>query len=298
MDFTIFQETRKGARANNQDKVGYLYTTDSLLMIVCDGMGGHHRGDIASDFVVQYVAGAYRQQATPRVVDPGRFLRRALLSANTALVEHAVKQKMEDVPRTTCVCAVVQDGKMTWAHVGDSRMYHFRGETLLRKTIDHSQVQLMIEAGLITEDEAAAHPERNKIFNCLGQSSPPRVDIEKGIALQAEDIVLLATDGLWGPVPSTMLADLLIKMPLRTSVPWVMDLAETYAGRECDNLSAVAMKWIGATTLKSAKGNKTDKVTQDEGATTAITDSVLAITLDSIRSSIVRAPVLQAKHAR
>lgn len=283
MQFTIFQETRQGARHTNQDKIGYLYTSQSILMVVCDGMGGHHRGDIASQFVVEFMAKAFRQTALPRLKDPAVFLRKSILAAHASLLRYAVQQKMVEVPRTTCVAVIVQDGKMTWANVGDSRIYHIRDRRMVKRTVDHSQVQMMVDAGKITEKEAAVHQDRNKIFNCMGQPNPPRIDISKPMGLRAGDTVLLATDGLWGPIPTPEISKALTRMDLKVALPWLLDLSETYSGHECDNLSAVALKWI------SEDGTNPQPIPIDAAAPTQLEildDEIMDITVVAIRCAV------------
>lgn len=287
MKFSIFQETRQGARHSNQDRIGYMYTAESILMVVCDGMGGHHRGELAAQFVVEFMAKAFKQTALPKLKDSGIFLRKAILAAHNALLRYAEQEKMTEVPRTTCVAVVIQDGKMSWAHVGDSRIYHLRDGALVKRTIDHSQVQMMIDKGEITEQEAEVHKDRNKIFNCMGQPTPPRIDVAKSMSLVEGDSVLLATDGLWGPVPTSMMGRSLTRMELKVALPWLLDLSETYSGRECDNLSAVVLKWYGddgynvAPAAAASDAAKVDKPEELE----MLDDELMEITIEAIRTA-------------
>ena len=288
MKFSIHQETRQGARHSNQDRIGYMYTAESILMVVCDGMGGHHRGEVAAQFVVEFMAKAFRQTALPKLKDSGIFLRKAILAAHNALLRYAEAEKMTEVPRTTCVAVVIQDGKMAWAHVGDSRIYHMRDGALVKRTIDHSQVQMMIDKGEITEQEAEVHKDRNKIFNCMGQPTPPRIDVSKAMSLKEGDSVLLATDGLWGPVPTSMMGRALTKMDLKVALPWLLDLSETYSGRECDNLSAVVLKWYGEDRINIPSAPavpNTSSALEKIEAQNALDDEMMEITIEAIRTA-------------
>ena len=267
MNFIAFQETRQGARHSNQDRIGYLYTQDCAMLITCDGMGGHLHGEVAAEFVLHFLATEFRAQAQPRLAHPGRFLYATLLAANEALIAYAKAQGMKDVPRTTCVAAIIQDGAAHWAHVGDSRLYVIRQERVLVRTIDHSHVQNLLDAGDITPEQALTHPERNKIFNCIGQNTPPRVDIGDTLRLQAGDILLLASDGFWGPLPEEYITHGLSKTSkgMAIALPMLMDMAEALAGRECDNLSVVALYWQdGAPSKNDSVSAKTSPVTQDD----------------------------------
>lgn len=243
MRFQVFQESRQGARPTNQDRIGYVYTNECLLMVVCDGMGGHFRGEIASQMTVEVMARDFRRYASPKLRDPAHFLASSILSGHQAIGRFAINNGLAETPRTTCVACVVQEGRVWWAHVGDSRLYMIRGGAILHRTIDHSHVQTLLDAGSITVEQAAVHPERNKIFNCLGQPTSPRIDVHPGTTLIEGDRLLLASDGLWGPLEPDFLANSLAIGNLEISTPMLMDLAETLSGRECDNLSGVAMHW-------------------------------------------------------
>lgn len=244
-------------------------------------MGGHHRGELAAQYVVEHMAKSFKNTALPKLKDAGIFLRKTILGAHNGLLRYADQEKMAEVPRTTCVAVIIQDGKMSWAHVGDSRIYHMRQGSLIKRTIDHSQVQLMIDSGEITEEEAEVHKDKNKIFNCIGQPSPPRIDVSKSMDLMSGDTILLATDGLWGPIPTPMLARILEKMELKTALPWLMDLSEIYSGRDCDNLSAVVLKWIGEDGFILMEKNPAPK----EEKPIVLDDEIMSITIESIRTS-------------
>lgn len=244
MQFKMFQEARKGARPSNQDRIGYVYTNDCLMMIVCDGMGGHARGEVASQIAVDSLANSFRKNASPKIKDPATFLARSILLAHNTILTFAKAQDMPETPRTTCVAAIVQDGKAWWAHVGDSRLYLLRAGLVQDRTIDHSHVQNLIDQGAITEAQAIVHPERNKIFNCLGQPVPPRIDVHPSTTLRANDKLVLCSDGFWGPLLPEFLAKSLEHGRAGVNIPMLMDVAEALSGRECDNLSAVSMTWI------------------------------------------------------
>lgn len=245
MRFQVYQESRQGARPTNQDRIGYVYTNECLLMVVCDGMGGHYRGEIASQITVEVMARDFRRYAAPRLRDPAHFLASAILSSHQAIGQLAANNGLSETPRTTCVACVVQEGKVWWAHVGDSRLYMIRAGAMFRKTIDHSHVQTLLDCGSITQEEAAVHPDRNKIFNCLGQPTTPRIDVSQSTLLHEGDRLLLASDGLWGPLDPDFVAKSLATGDLSVATPMLMNLAEALSGRECDNLSGVSMCWMG-----------------------------------------------------
>ena len=121
MRFTIFQESRVGKRRTNQDRVAYSYTRDALLLVLADGMGGHLYGEVAAQISVQFIAQSFQQEARPKVTDPILFLSRVLSNAHHAILDYAFDKHLADIPRTTIVACLVQDGIAHWAHAGDSR---------------------------------------------------------------------------------------------------------------------------------------------------------------------------------
>jgi serine/threonine protein phosphatase PrpC len=243
MKFSIYQESRKGARPSNEDRTGYSYSRDALLMVVADGMGGHLHGEVASHIAVQFLAEAFQREVQGKLADPFGFLLKSMVDAHHAIVDYAEVRGLLETPRTTCVACVVQDSSAYWAHVGDSRLYHVRGGRIVAQTKDHSQVQLLIDQGRIREESVAAHPDRNKIFNCLGAMTPPRVELSRKTALQPGDVLLLCTDGLWGPLSARMIGGALATDDIMRAIPDLLNAAELRAGRTCDNLSTVAMVW-------------------------------------------------------
>ena len=104
-------------------------------------------------------------------------------------------------------------------------------------------MQQLVDRGRVHEEAVATHPQRNRIFNCLGSVRPPRVDLSEATPLDAGDTLILCSDGLWGPLSGKIISGAVLKMGIMQAVPDLLDEAERRAGRECDNLSAVAMTW-------------------------------------------------------
>ena len=243
MRFSIFQESRKGGRPANEDRTSYAYTRDSLLMVVADGMGGHLHGEVASQIAAQLLTEAFKRDAKPKLADPFGFLQKSISDAHFALGDYANARGLTESPRTTCVACVVQDSTAFWAHVGDSRLYHIREGRIQARTRDHSRVQMLVDQGRVREEAVAAHPERNKIFNCIGSTALPQVELSRPTVLREDDVLILCTDGLWGPLTEKLITAALLKSDLMKAIPELLDLAEMRAGADSDNLSVVAMSW-------------------------------------------------------
>jgi len=250
--FTIFQDSRQGDRTGNEDRVGYSYSRDVLLMTIADGMGGHQDGEVAAELAITEITRRFQHEARNKLRKPSEFLVSAIQSAHRAIVSHAVAHNLLECPRTTIVACIVQNGSAYWAHAGDSRLYVMRNGNLVAATQDHSRVQMMIESGEITPEMAARHPERNKIFSCLGGVVPPQIASSREFPLQIGDTIILSTDGFWAQIPANILGSMLKKQTLVELLPGLLNEAHRRARGESDNLSVVAMTWENQDDLRVA----------------------------------------------
>ena len=271
MRFSIFQESRRGTRKSNEDRAGYAYSRDALLMAVADGMGGHLHGEVASQIAVQVLTEAFRREAKPKLADPFGFLQKSIIDAHFALGDYAKARRLVESPRTTCVACVVQDSTAYWTHVGDSRLYHVREGRIHAQTRDHSRVQMLVDQGRVREEAVAAHPDRNKIFNCIGSTTLPQFDQLKPTPLRADDTLILCTDGFWGPLTGKLITGVLLKSDIMKAIPELLDLAEQRAGGDCDNLSVVAMTWA-ETHRRAAAGEVSTQTLEAGGISTQLGD--------------------------
>lgn len=243
MKFSIYQSSRQGGRQYNQDRVAYSYSKDALLMVLADGMGGHLHGEVAAQITVQMLAETFQKQARPGLRNPFDFLTGAMMAVHDAIDDYAGQHDLLETPRTTCVACVVQKDLAYWAHVGDSRLYLFRGGQLVCRTRDHSRIQQLLEQGKISEAQMNTHPERNKIYNCLGGLIPPDVELSKITPVMEGDTFLLCSDGLWSMLSANEIASVVGAYPIDRAVPELLDHAEFRGGEEGDNLSAIGMIW-------------------------------------------------------
>ena len=243
MKCTLASETRIGARMSNQDRLGHWRTARSLLMVVADGLGGHLRGELAAQISVDYFGAAFQRDARPVLTNPQEFLQRAMAGAHVAILREAYKLALPDVPRTVIVACVVQDGYAYWAHIGDCRLYLVREGRIIVQTRDHTVVQQLLESGRIREEAASTHPERNRILQCLGGFQSPRPDPIVRARLLHNDLVLLCSDGLWGPLNQRQLLQSLCTRSLPDALAELSGLAEQRAGPQCDNVTVLAMSW-------------------------------------------------------
>jgi serine/threonine protein phosphatase PrpC len=276
MRFTIFQESRKGSRKVNQDRVAYTYGRDTLLLVVADGMGGHAGGEIAAQIAVRLFIERFQQEAKPVLKNPLKFLQDTLLRAHAALGSYANQFSMLETPRTTCVAVIVQAGHAYWAHVGDSRFYLFRQGGLIAATKDHSKVQYLVDQGVIGAHEVAEHPDRNKIFSCLGGLVDPVIDLSRRTPLRGGDILVLCTDGMWSVLPPSEIATYLTSTPILKTAPQMLREAERRGGPDGDNLSLIAVRWGAETLAEEASSTITE--TMDLGEFQTELDKTVTLT--------------------
>jgi serine/threonine protein phosphatase PrpC len=243
MKFSIVQDSRKGARRYNQDRVGHWRAPQALAMVLADGMGGYEGAELAAAAAVEHVGEVFRAQATPQLSDAESFLSRTMQGAHAAVVRAGSAAGLGAKPRTTLVSCVVQGGYAYWSYIGDSRLYLIREGRIVARTRDHTQVQQLVDSGRMREEAVASHPERGKLLRALGGTATPAPEPAASARLARGDIVLLCSDGLWGPLtPRLILTAFIGKDPAR-ALPELMTLAEARAGSECDNVSAIAMQW-------------------------------------------------------
>lgn len=243
MKYAIAHDSRIGARRSNQDRIGCWSTEETLLMAVADGLGGHLHGEVAAELATGLLGVAFAHEARPRLADPGAFLQRSFAAAHAAILREAERRGLPDSPRTVIVACVVQDGHAYWTHVGDSRLYLIREGRIVHRTRDHTVVQQLIDEGRIREEAIASHPERNRLLQCLGGFQTPRPEPVERARLARNDLVVLCSDGFWGPLTQRQLMHALVSRELKDAIPELVSLAEHRAGRECDNISVVAMSW-------------------------------------------------------
>ncbi|MDO9281118.1 MAG: protein phosphatase 2C domain-containing protein [Methylotenera sp.] len=270
MKFTIFQNSLQGPRPYNQDRLAYSYSKDALLLVVADGMGGHRHGEVAAQLAVTAMTEAFQRLAVPTLTSPAKFLIDHIQQIHDMIDQLTQEREMMEAPRTTIVAAIVQRGMLYCAHVGDSRLYHFRGNHLLYRTEDHSVVQSLYNKGIINKDEMTTHPYRHKVYSCLGGDVPPKIDLADRQELVEGDTVLLCTDGIWGAVADDQIKQILGGASISDNVTRLLNQAALVSQEQGDNMSAIGLQW--GDKLNSQLAVST--VTMPMGSTTTIMNPI------------------------
>ena len=239
----IVEASVVGARETNEDRVGHWRTAQAALMAVADGLGGHVHGELAAQIALDVMSAAFGAEARDTLPDPASFLERACLAGHAAILRETRKQRFPESPRTVLAACVIQEGQVYWTYVGDCRFYLVRGGRVIARSRDHTVVQRLVDEGRVREDAVATHPYRNRLLNCLGGFQTPRIESVVNTRLARGDIVLLCSDGLWGPLSQDELVGVLLSRPLEHAIPALVAAAEASAGDDCDNISVVAMTW-------------------------------------------------------
>ena len=235
-----------GDRKDNQDRAAVVVSDDAALMLVFDGMGGHSDGARAAETGMQVVIDRF-VEATQPIFDPQGFLYMALSRAHDEVVNIGQGVAVDFRPRATCALCLVQEGGSYWAHIGDSRIYQVRERSILKRSRDHSHVEVLIQEGAITEEEAKNHPMRNFVECCIGGDAPvPDMSITNQMALQVGDVLLACSDGLWSGLSDDDMA--------KIGTPGENNLAENLKSLSkkalqvnsphSDNTTGTAIRWL------------------------------------------------------
>ena len=171
------------------------------------------------------------------------------MAAHQDIHDYRKAHGMPETPRTTIVACLIQHNTATWAHCGDSRLYWMREGRILARTRDHSHIESLIAKGLVPASERATHPDRNKLYNCLGADSLPKVEVSGGGSLLPGDQMLLCSDGLWSMLPDDEMARRMHAHTVVRAVPDLLRAALGAAGDGSDNVTALAIMWQGGSVL-------------------------------------------------
>lgn len=190
-------------RAANEDSMGNSVTQNGLVSVVCDGMGGHVGGATASKIAVKTILDNLNSIYYD---DPRIAIGESIDIANRAILNEADAHPELSGMGSTCVLLIVRDGKVYIGHVGDSRIYLIRSKKIVQLTKDHSYVQMLVDRGEITQEQAERHPRKNEITNALGiPNMTPATIADDAIIPEAGDCFLLCSDGLSGMVPNDVI---------------------------------------------------------------------------------------------
>lgn len=240
-----------GGRKEQQDRVELFESRDGSerLLVLADGMGGHSGGAIAADAVVETARSLWRKHILQPLA-PEQLLRELIQSAHARI--NAEGEKKDISPRSTAVLLHITDHQANWAHVGDSRLYRFRGSDLVGRTLDHSVVQMLVDMGKVDEQEMATHPDQNRLTQSLGGDSDPEPDLESG-QVEMGDGFVLCSDGLWERITPDEMLEALGAEVLNVEAKRLVELAADRGGADGDNVT-IALARTAADKAEKRRG--------------------------------------------
>ncbi len=194
-NFDFASHTDRGkVRTRNEDFLAYFDTINGHVFVVCDGMGGHNAGDVASELSVESIGKYFNQDY---YTNPFDAVEKAIIYANEIVYRHAIGNDYLLGMGTTIVLVLIRDDRVYYGHAGDSRLYLYKNNIFDQMTIDHSHVQQLLDRGVITKNEAKRHPQKNEITRALGLSAKFEPEVSpKAIIPSDDDMLLLCSDGL------------------------------------------------------------------------------------------------------
>jgi len=237
----------QGDRREQQDRAAILPHPRGggvVLAVVADGMGGHTGGVIAARQVI-HTARNNLESFSARSDAPHTLLESSINEAHTLI--KASRFMNEKDPHSTAVMLLLQPARVSWAHCGDSRFYHFRGDELVFRSTDHSYVAQLVTQGRITPEQAVVHPNRNILLTSLGGAEPPKITLGESEGPQVGDSFLLCSDGLWAYFTDQELGWVIAgAASAREAAELLIGRARALAKGDGDNISLAVLKMLDA----------------------------------------------------
>ena len=235
--------SKKGSRETNEDYAAVTVKDGAYCFVLCDGLGGHGAGEEASRLAVETILEGFTKY--PSLGQTGTFLE----MAQERLLQEQERLHIPNDMKTTAVVLVTEGQQAEWAHIGDSRLYHFRDTlfgTRFVRTLDHSVPQTLVASGQLKEREIRFHEDRNRLLRALGTEwNGKAYEVSKPVPAGRRDRFLLCSDGWWELIEEHEM----IALMKRSAGPkdWLTRMEEAIvkhgAGRDMDNYSAVGV-WL------------------------------------------------------
>ncbi len=232
--------TYSGTREVNEDSVGMVETPDLACFIVADGLGGHGKGDIASQQAVASFRKIFQESAAPL----DERMKQAFEQAQRDILEEQDRTHSRMQMKTTATALAVTGNTVLWGHIGDTRLYAFALNRVMTRTKDHSIPQMLVLTKEIKENEIRNHPDRNKLLRVLGVSGEtPRFELSKERGRWRYQAFLLCTDGFWELILEKEMQQCL--KAAKSAQDWLDQMVEIVRqrgeGTQMDNFSAIGV---------------------------------------------------------
>ncbi|CAM3083392.1 Stp1/IreP family PP2C-type Ser/Thr phosphatase [Filibacter tadaridae] len=247
MQFEVLTDIGKKRTVNEDSAAVYTLPDGTTLAVIADGMGGHNGGDFASSTAVKVLGERFMeidQSQLVRSEDCAKWLKESIVHVNKLLYDLATENEEYKGMGTTLDAALIQGTSCMISHIGDSRVYTICEDGMKQVTKDHSFVNVLLESGEITEEEAAVHPKRNWIMKAVGSEKLIEPDFYS-ISFKEGMILLICTDGLSNKVDNPLIEDIVKSTAtLSEKAKSLVDLANGLGGE--DNISVILIEPAGS----------------------------------------------------
>lgn len=265
-------------REVNEDYFASFNGSFGSLLIVCDGMGGHKGGDIASRIAVETIKNHFENLNTNYNIP--EEIRKSLETANDSIIQKAKEDTELSDMGSTVVLVLIKDGSAYYVGVGDSRIYRIRDGVIQQITKDDSLVQQMIDSEIITEDEAKVHPKKNVITKALGINEKLEPEIYESFKLQEKDKLILCSDGLTAHVDEKEIFQLTENNTPQEAAQKLVDLANERGGT--DNI-----------TVQIASVNINEDIEKNNSSNKFLSYTILLITIIALALVLIKFEIIR-----
>ncbi len=240
VDYYVY--TNKGDREINEDSCNVFSQNDMYCCVLCDGLGGHDKGEVASQTVLKIFEDGFKMH---QLKDNSKaFLENSFNIGQEELIKEQKIQRNRFGMKTTAVSLLIKKQKVIWGHVGDSRLYAFKNNEVKIRTKDHSVPQVLCNAGDIKESDIRFHPDRNKLIRVMGATwEKPMYEISEEKKIKHFNAFLLCTDGFWELITEEEMCGLLKESS--TPKVWIENMVKVIEkvgdNKNKDNFSAIGV---------------------------------------------------------
>ena len=239
ISYSLFTDT--GDHDPNEDTIGMTKAEDNYVFVLADGLGGHGSGEVASQLAVKTSIELFEKEQLINT-----YIAEAFEQSQKEILKKQRDEHCVNGMKTTMVILMVTSDKIKWGHIGDSRLYYFRKNRLIKRTFDHSVPQMLVAAHKLKEKEIRNHPDRNRLLRVLGTDwEEPKYEIAETIKIEngKKQAFLLCTDGFWELIEEKDMIKALKKA--KTAEEWLYTMSEIVKKngekRKKDNFSAIAV---------------------------------------------------------
>lgn len=242
MQLEYFQLTSAGDRDVNQDSMAHIVNKDYAMFIVADGLGGHHAGEKASQYFCQGMLLCAKTYSKKISQNPNGVLQDWIDEAIDEMKVLFAGEQVACKAYTTCAILYLDEERAMTAHCGDSRVYRMNPIEILWRTRDHSVPQELLEAGMITEQEIASHPDQNQLTRSINVNKVHQVDVQSFPPINDNETFVLCSDGFWENVRPSEILQLADLKSNKENLAKLGRLSVYRARGRSDNVTAITVR--------------------------------------------------------